>query len=380
MLKTLRLVKFRAFSDFTLNIGDSGSYLVGPNNAGKSTILTALRTADVFLRVAHQRPPSLSVEHLGRMVSAYPISLVAFPALRDSLRYEFGTEEARIELSWKTGARLTAVWPVDDVPGVEPEPFFYLDKLAGMAVRTVKAAKEAFPLLGLVPVLTPVEHSETLREERYLNRNVAGRLSSRHFRNNLRLMDEKGTLQHFMDWAKPWLAEVTFDRLGQHFDDKDIVLEAFFYEGSSRVPKELIWAGDGLQIWLQILFHVYRVRESETIVLDEPEVYLHPDLQRQLVHLLEATERQVVLATHSAEMLTEADMSLVTLVDKSARRGRRARSEGDLEMLSNTLGTAFNLRLARALKSKVALFVEGQDMVMLKPGSTAALSLIGGLV
>ncbi|GAA2159028.1 hypothetical protein GCM10009826_24070 [Humibacillus xanthopallidus] len=127
-----------------------------------------------------------------------------------------------------------------------------------------------------------------------------------------------------------------------------------------------MWAGDGVQIWLQLLFHIYRVGACATIVLDEPEVYLHPDLQRRLVQLLESTGKQLVVATHSSEMVAEADSRLVTLVDKSRRRARRARTEGDLEVLSGALGTAFNLRLAKALRSRVAFFVEGKDMSILR--------------
>jgi len=51
-------------------------------------------------------------------------------------------------------------------------------------------------------------------------------------------------------------------------------LDVFYQEADSRIPKELVWAGDGIQVWLQLLYHVYRVQNCETIVLDEPEVYL----------------------------------------------------------------------------------------------------------
>ena len=110
MLKQLRLVNFRAFENFTVSFGD-GAYLVGPNNAGKSTILSALRTADVLIRYAHRRTPDRSANVDGRSVAVYPLSLAEFPALEDSLRYEFGAEETRMELLWKSEARLVAVWP-----------------------------------------------------------------------------------------------------------------------------------------------------------------------------------------------------------------------------------------------------------------------------
>jgi len=54
------------------------------------------------------------------------------------------------------------------------------------------------------------------------------------------------------------------------------------------------------------------------------------------------------------------------LIEKAGRSARRAHEESDLELLSAALGTAFNLRLARVLRSKVALFVEGQDMTILR--------------
>lgn len=199
-----------------------------------------------------------------------------------------------------------------------------------------------------------------------MRQNIASRLSSRHFRNQLRLLQQEQALESFLQWAEPWLGDLTFDTLGQHMSDDGLIVETFFYEAGSRVPKEIVWAGDGVQVWLQLLYHVHRVRERDTIILDEPEVYLHPDLQRRLVRLLESTGRQIVVATHSSEMVAESDGRLTTLVDRTRRRARRTRSDADFEMLSTVLGTAFNLRLAKALRSRVAVFVEGQDMSLLR--------------
>lgn len=362
LLKDLQLKNFRAFRDFTVSFGE-GAYLVGPNNAGKSTLLAAIRAADMLIRQAHRRGPSLRAVHGERSVIAHPLSLDEFPALRDSLRHEFGSEEASMRLTWKSGASLFCVWPDEES---EATPFFYLESSPGTQVRTASDARKNFVALGVVPVLTPVEHSESLLTEKYVNGNVTTRLASRHFRNHLRLMQAAGTLDAFLQWATPWLSEFSFDRLSHHLDRDGQILEAYFFEEPSRIPKELVWAGDGMQIWLQILFHIHRVSSCTTIVLDEPEVYLHPDLQRRLVQLLDSTGKQVIVATHSAEVVAEADGRLVTLVDKSRRRARRSRADGELEVLSASLGTAFNLRLAKALRSKAALFVEGDDMSVLR--------------
>ncbi|WP_083518805.1 ATP-dependent nuclease [Serinicoccus chungangensis] len=364
MLKQMTLTNFRAFEKFSVTFG-AGAYLVGPNNAGKSTILTALRTIDVLLRYAHARKPEGARQYENRTVFTYPVNLRDFPSLRDSVRHEFGGAEARLEVSWKSTASITVVWP-EERPGSDDAPFFFLQRLPGMPVTTVKQARDAFPPLGIIPVLAPIEHSEELLDEKYVRQNVTGRLSSRHFRNQLRLMKEDGSLGAFLDWAAPWMTDVSIESLEEGMNGGRYELHLFCREEESRVPKELVWAGDGIQIWLQLLYHIYRVRESSTIVLDEPEVYLHPDLQRRLVGLLESTGRQVVLATHSSEVVAEADARHIFLVDKSRRAARRPKREADLEILSQMLGTAFNVRLARALRSRGAIFVEGQDMTLLR--------------
>jgi hypothetical protein len=258
---------------------------------------------------------------------------------------------------------MVAVWPPEES---DEEPFFYLERLQGMPIRTVSQARSDVPSLGVVPILTPIDHDEKLLNDNYVASNISGRLSSRHFRNQLRLMKARGELVAFLDFARPWLDGLELQEFRQHLEPEGLILDIFYSEPGSRVPKELVWAGDGIQVWLQLLYHIYRVRSMPTLVLDEPEVYLHPDLQRRLVHLLESTGRQIVLATHSSEMAAEADPKLVILIERTRRRAQRARDEATLERLSAALGTAFNLRLARALRSKVVLFVEGQDMAILR--------------
>lgn len=368
MLKTLKLTHFRAFRSFTVDFGDS-AYLVGPNNAGKSTILTALRTVDALLRYAHARTPDRTAEDGGKYVPAYPVNLRDFPSLRESIRYEFRNLEARLELTWKSGAQLTAVWPPAEDDD-DDDPFFYLEKLPGMYINTAALARKHLPLLGVIPILNPIESSEPVLDDKYVRQNVSGRLSSRHFRNQLRILSAEGHLEEFLEWSEEWLSELTVDSMRAHMGEKAMELDVYYSEQSSRNLKELAWAGDGIQIWLQLLYHIHRVQASDTIILDEPEVYLHPDLQRRLVQLLESTGRQVILATHSAELISEVDARSIALVDKTNRRARRVRAGTDLQLLSDMLGTAFNVRLARALRSRVALFVEGQDMSILRRFAT----------
>ena len=101
-------------------------------------------------------------------------------------------------------------------------------------------------------------------------------------------------------------------------------------------------------------------------MLDEPDVFLHSDLQRRLVVLLESLSAQTITATHSAEVITEASRDAVIWVSRNRRTAIRAPGRDIQQELSATLGTQFNLPLARALKTKIVVFVEGQDAKVLR--------------
>jgi predicted ATP-dependent endonuclease of OLD family len=56
-----------------------------------------------------------------------------------------------------------------------------------------------------------------------------------------------------------------------------------------------------------MLTYVVRARNSALLAIDEPDIYLHSDLQRQLVSILKNIGPDVLFATHSTEMIVEAD-------------------------------------------------------------------------
>lgn len=57
VIQRLDLHAFKAFERFTLRLKDD-AYLAGPNNAGKSTLTTALRMSAQMVRIAMRRGPT----------------------------------------------------------------------------------------------------------------------------------------------------------------------------------------------------------------------------------------------------------------------------------------------------------------------------------
>ncbi len=362
VLKSLRVRNYRTFPNFSISFRQ-GAYLMGPNNAGKSSLLTSLRLAQTLLRHAWSRRTSQVREHRGATYQCYPANLRDYPALAESVRHEFGSAETTVELTWDDESRLTVVWP--DWDREDDEPFFYLKRGDGFVVTTPAQARAHFPRLGIIPPLGPVDHSEALLEDQYVRSNIESRVASRHFRNHLRQLVEREEWTGFLEWSQPWRNGIDLEIPRLRYEE-GASLDVLYHEPHSRVPKELIWAGDGIQVWLQILFHLYRVRDCDTVVLDEPEVFLHPDLQRRLVALLDQTHKQVVMATHSAEIAAEVDPGLVALVDRSSGVARRAESNAQLETLRQAIGSGFNLRLAKALHVSNVALVECRDIRILR--------------
>lgn len=363
MISEIRLRNFKAFSNFRVSFKNA-SFLVGPNSAGKSTILTAIRLSETCLRLAKRLKPAESVQHQGSWYLGYPVPLREFAALDESVRHDFRRDETSLELRWKNNSKLRVVWPaLQRVEDREP-PFFYLLDGNGGNPRSPAPIKSKFSTIGVIPILSPLEHEEAIVEEETVRRNLSSRLSSRNFRNQLQMLVDKGGWDDFITFAKPWLFGMQLTKPVLKYATSSI--DVFFTEVGSSAEKELVWAGDGVQIWLQLLLHIYRAQGLPTLVLDEPEVFLHADLQRRLVRLLGSLKTQVILATHSAEVLAEADRTAIVWVDKSQRSGIRAPENEALTELDTALGTAFNLALARALRARGVLFVEGKDVKLLK--------------
>jgi ABC-type multidrug transport system ATPase subunit len=107
-----------------------------------------------------------------------------------------------------------------------------------------------------------------------------------------------------------------------------------------RMLRELFWAGFGFQVWCQLLTHLDRGREDSILVVDEPEIYLHPDLQRKLFTILSSLGPSIVMATHSAEIISAAVSEDVLLIDKKALSARRLSPGGTAQLALDAIGSS----------------------------------------
>lgn len=206
------------------------------------------------------------------------------------------------------------------------------------------------PQIGLIREDEPKLSAETIQ------RDMSTRLSSRHFRNELYLYKS----QHFQTFRE--IAQSTWPGLRISdllYNVNENKIELLVYDADYAAEIGLM--GSGLQMWLQIIWFISRCPSEGTIVLDEPDVYMHPDLQRKILKIVQNRFRQIIIATHSVEIISGVEPYQIVTIDKKTRKMQYAGNYRAVQEVINNLGSNHNLSLVRLGNAKKCIFVEGKD-------------------
>jgi predicted ATPase len=357
MLTRLHITNFRGFEDHELTFGKF-SLIVGRNNAGKSTIIDALRL--VALCTARYRTSAyIDAPRAFRLRDMRGIS----PSMREiefdvqNIFYRYGPPPAVITATFSDASVLTIYIDRDG------DLFAVIRNGSGFVVgsRPQAATAELTPL-NILPQVAPVAAEEKKLTPEYIRRAASSLLASSHFRNQLLVYNDK--FEQFRE-----LAERNWHRLqiGDFVTDGgELHNELHLFIRDEDFVAEIARMGHGLQIWLQTMWFIARVGDRGTVILDEPDVYLHADLQRRLVRLLKQDDRQSIIATHSVEMISEVGAESILVVDRRRRQSSFAPSLPAVQKVIDTIGGIHNLHLARLWSSRKVLLIEGKDIDYLK--------------
>lgn len=310
-IASIQLKNFKKFRSFRIDCGVT-NILTGRNNAGKSSILDALRVTHDVLKFSFRRVPELS-EFEGKSCASFtlPTSTLKIPI--DNITWNYSDEPALVRITLKSGSQFVILLHPD-----QPIRAFLISD--GPVPRTTSAFRRQFPLnLVVVPTLGPVEENEHYLTDKTISSSENTRTAHRHLRNILiRKTDEE--FRDFSEEVSSAWPEISLERprvLG-HGEP----MEMMFFE--DRIPREVFWSGFGLQVWMQMVLQFMRGSDNCVLVLDEPDIYLHPELQVRMVELAARKFGQIFIATHSSAIIGIAgaeDVLTISAKEGSAIRG-----------------------------------------------------------
>ena len=350
-ITSVQFRNFKALENFSISL-DRMNILVGPNNSGKSTIIGAFRVLSTGLRRAATRKP----EPIGTrgFNLGYRIPRTSLPISLENAQTDYQEVEATVTFRLSNGNRLRLSFDSDDGDCV-----LYPLVAEGGTVTTVATFKRQFPIsLLVVPVLGPVENQEQIVSRDTVVQNLATHRASRNFRNYWHYYPED--FDAFRDQVKATWPGMDISKP----ETSDRILTMFCWEG--RIPRELYWTGYGFQVWCQLLSHIFRSQNRSMLVIDEPDIYLHPNPQRQLLSILKASGPDVLMATHSSEIVAEADANDVLVIDKTQRSAKRVRSPKGIQTALGSLGSIHTVTMTNIAQTRRVLYIEGEDFQALR--------------
>lgn len=363
-IRTLEFFDYKSFPRFTIS-ARTKNILVGPNNAGKSTSLDALRIAFDALRFAGRRNAIFKSQGEDGVCSTY---FVPQSVIQTDLRYcvhNFQDQKAIIKLSISNGNRF--VVKLD--PRTDLECYLVSDT---PAQKNSNYLKSQFPLeIVIVPTLSPLEQNEELVQHETVEKNKYGRLASRNFR-NFWLHKTDAEFEQFADLVQVGWPGVRLQRPEIERGEKKIV-RMYFREGAN--VREIQWSGFGFQVWMQTMMHLLQSDHRSVLVLDEPDIYLHPDLQHRLLKLVSQRVGQFFIATHSTEIINAADPGDVLIVRQGSRSAKRIKTDASYAEVYSAIGSSENAQFARMARTKKVLYFEGADNKVLSRVS----KVLGGI-
>ena len=357
MLKKLTIANYRGYEHHEIDFRDL-TIIVGKNNAGKSTLIEALRLLSLVTNKYENAPfrevPSwLEIAKRNRGISP---SLARIDFSYQNIFYQYGEPPAVITGEFVNGCKIKIYFA-----GEKKFHAVIFDE-NGEICSHGKIKELKLPIINILPQITPLIQDEKVLNEDYVKLNVDSPTSSRHFRNQINYL--KRYYEPFKE-----LIESTWEGLRiNEYNPGDSRSEQSPYlliqEGAFTT--EIGRMGHGLQMWMQTMWFLARCNKLSTVILDEPDVYMHADLQRKLVRLLKNEFKQVIVATHSIEIMAEVEPENILVIDRKRPKSIFASDFTTVQKILLNIGSIHNIGLARLWSAKKILIVEGNDIDILK--------------
>lgn len=224
--------RFKAFKSFSLHLRHF-NILVGPNNAGKSTILVAFRILAAAMRKASSRNPEI-VPGPGGSTYGYAVDLEGISVAEENIFYNYDdSEPASVKFSLSNRNELLLHFP-------ERGACYLILETVGKIVRSTAAFRSQFNApIGFVPILGPVDHNEPLYEKEAARLALFNYRAARNFRNIWYHYPDK--FDEFREiLIRTWPG---MDIEPPKIDTSHAKPRLHMFCPEERIPREIFWVG-----------------------------------------------------------------------------------------------------------------------------------------
>jgi len=403
----IRFRRFKRFSDDNISLlGNGLTFVAGGNNSGKSTVLQGLavwefcrgvieaeRGYEAFLPgskhsgigISYDEFSPLSIPSLRHLwTNLYPQKKAADPdgyTLRIQCKWHKDNTEKQLELGLALANDRLFIKTTDSNldEGDHIPQLAYLPPFAGIMNReprvtgAIRRRRIGEGLAGAVLRNIILDlHTKNLKKRSDL-RQGKSKLSEPALK-ELRDKDSWELLQQALRTTfATELVVAPFKEEYHSYIKVDVARGQVKGYKLTRQPgyrnRDLMVEGGGFLQWLSV-YALATDPDVDVLLLDEPDAHLHCSLQQTLVQKLDElttkTQKQVLIATHSTEILKQSPPERILEVSYS-KSPRYLREEHQKVGLLAGLGTEYAPRIDALKQKKRLLLVEGDsDFIVLQ--------------
>ncbi|MDE5802334.1 MAG: AAA family ATPase [Lachnospiraceae bacterium] len=412
MIKSIELTRFKKYKDESFKLNSEGvSLLVGGNNAGKSTLIYALAVWEFCKMILLHEKGRSSFNHdevgsgEGFGMSAEEFLPIAVPTLNHlwtNLKTQLSPAEKQ---KWRDNypgyiMRIKCTWDYGEQRDrcLEIGLSLVNDRLFIRVTESNLIAGDHILNIVYLPTFAgvlPKENKATRAERRaYLGRGMAGSIirnmiydlyiedikirkeilngKTRMTENQKVQYSKRSPLQKLQDNLRnTFYSELDIEPFSEDFhtiikvNERKVVRNSIgeleTLPKSKYTPRDIITQGSGYLQWLSIFCILYS-SNVDVLLLDEPDAHLHASLQSELLDRLldavtEDNKMQILVSTHSVEMIKQASLNIVFSMESK----KYLKEETSRVAVLKGIGSEYFPKLDLLKQYKRLIFVENES-------------------
>ena len=214
------------------------------------------------------------------------------------------------------------VEPLNDLEGLEISEIIP-DTLVGIVSQKFK--KDNTPIINSALATIPIEWGDFFKnissydfDPKFCkSMNTTGNEKLTKYGGNLpivlkSILNNKNSKKEFLIYYTnlvPYIKDVFVEKV---LDEERIFMITEKYN-DVKIPAPFI--SDGTSTIMAILIALY-FQDGEIILIEEPERHIHPSLINQLMLMMESVDKQVIITTHSPELLKYSELEDILFISR----------------------------------------------------------------